>query len=211
MGLRLLCIDDHAVVRDGLRAALTAALPVTDIVEAPTAREGLAKAQQGTFDAVILDLTLPDMNGIEALKTLHASHPRLPVVVFSMHAEREYCVRCLRAGAMGYVTKDTSADEISRAVAAVTNGRRYVSRPLSEQLLGALLDSSDGPPHAALSDREFQVLCLLGSGKTVSEVASHLCLSVKTISTYRARLLEKLDLANNAQLMKYVMEHKLRP
>ncbi len=209
MSLRLLLIDDHAVVRDGLRAALAATLAVGELVEAATAREGLAKAHQGGFDAVILDLTLPDMNGIEALKALHAAHPKLPVVIFSMHADREYCIRCLRAGAMGYVTKDGAAAEITQAITSVTAGRRYVSRPLADHLVGALLDATDGPPHSGLSDREFEVLCLLGTGKTVSEIATHLCLSVKTISTYRTRLLEKLDLTNNAQVIKYVMEHGL--
>lgn len=209
--LNVLLIDDHAVVREGVRAALAAAMPLGEIVEAPTAREGLAQARQRAFDVVVLDLTLPDMNGIEALKALHGAHPRLPVVVFSMHNDREYCVRCLRAGARGYVTKDSDADEIGRAVSAVTAGRRYVSRPLADEMVGALLDVDDGPAHQGLSDREFEVLCLLGSGKTVSEVAALLCLSVKTVSTYRARLMEKLALENNAQIIRYVLEHRLLP
>lgn len=209
--LNVLLIDDHAVVRDGVRAALAVAVPLGDVVEAPTAREGLAQARQRAFDVVVLDLTLPDMNGIEALKALHGAHPRLPVVVFSMHTDREYCVRCLRAGARAYVTKDSPADEIGRAVSAATAGRRYVSRPLADELVGALLDIDDGPPHQALSDREFEVLCLLGSGKAVSDVATMLCLSVKTVSTYRTRLLEKLALENNAQIIRYVLEHKLLP
>jgi len=209
MSLALLLIDDHAVVRDGLRAALSSAMPIGQVVEAATAREGLAQAEQQDFDVAILDLTLPDMNGIEALKALQSARPRLPVVIFSMHTDREYCVRCLRAGAKGYVTKDSAAEEISRAVSAVTAGRRYVSRPLADELVGALLDVEDGPAHRELSDREFQVLCLLGAGKTVSEVAATLCLSVKTISTYRTRLLEKLGLENTAQVIRYVIEHNL--
>ena len=211
MSLRVLLVDDHAVVRDGLRAALTATMPIEGVVEAATAREGLLKVQQEVFDAVVLDLALPDMSGIEALKAMRLARPRLPVVIFSMHSDREYCLRCLRAGAMAYVTKDGAADDITQAVAAVVAGRRYVSRHLAEHLVGALLDADERPPHQGLSDREFQVLCLLGSGKTVSEIATHLCLSVKTISTYRARLLEKLNLANNAQIMKYTLEHGLIP
>jgi DNA-binding NarL/FixJ family response regulator len=207
--VRILLVDDHAVVRDGLRAALRAALPAHDVSEASTAREGIAKIQQEPFDAVVLDLSLPDMNGIEALKAMRLARPRLPVVVFSMHTDREYCLRCLRAGAMAYVTKDGAADDITQAVAAVLAGRRFVSRQLAEHLVGALIDAGDRPRHEALSDREFQVLCMLGAGKTVSEVAAQLCLSVKTISTYRARLLEKLELANNAQIMRYALDHNL--
>jgi DNA-binding NarL/FixJ family response regulator len=207
--VRILIVDDHAVVRDGLRAALRAAMPAHDVSEACTAREGIAKIQQEPFDAVVLDLSLPDMNGIEALKAMRLARPRLPVVVFSMHADREYCLRCLRAGAMAYVTKDGAADDITHAVAAVLTGRRFVSQQLAEHLVGALIDAGDRPRHEALSDREFQVLCMLGAGKTVSEVAAQLCLSVKTVSTYRARLLEKLELANNAQIMKYALDHNL--
>lgn len=207
--MRLLLVDDHTIVRDGLRAALGAAMHVQDMSEAATGREAVMKVQQEQFDAVVLDLALPDMNGIEALKAMRLVRPRLPVVIFSMHADREYCLRCLRAGAMAYVTKDGAADDITQAVAAVIAGRRYVSRNLAEHLVGALIDADDRPPHELLSDREFQVLCLLGSAKTVSEIATQFCLSVKTISTYRARLLEKLDLQNNAQLMKYAMEHGL--
>jgi len=209
VSVRILLVDDHTVVRNGLRAALSAAMHIEDLTEASTAREGILKVQQEPFDAVVLDLSLPDMNGIEALKAMRMARPRLPVVIFSMHADREYYMRCLRAGAMAYVTKDGAADEITEAVAAVIAGRRYVSRHLAEHLVGALIDADEGPPHKMLSDREFEVLCLLGSGKTVSEIATRLCLSVKTISTYRARLLEKLDLANNAQIMKYVLEHGL--
>ncbi len=211
MSLRVLLVDDHAVVRDGLRAALSATIPLQDVVEASTAREALARVQQEAFDAVVLDLALPDMSGIEALKAMRLIRPRLPVVIFSMHADREYCVRCLRAGAMAYVTKEGTASDIMQAVAAVVAGRRYVSRQMAEHLVGALLETDQRVPHEGLSDREFQVLCMLGSGKTVSEIAAHLCLSVKTISTYRARLLEKLELDNNAQIMKYTLEHGLTP
>lgn len=209
VSVRILLVDDHTVVRDGLRAALSAAMQVEDFTEASTGREGILKIQQAQFDAVVLDLSLPDMSGIDVLKTMRLLRPRLPVVIFSMHADREYCLRCLRAGAMAYVTKDGAVDEITQAIAAVIAGRRYVSHHLAEDLVGALIDAEERPPHEMLSDREFQVLCLLGAGKTVSEIAAQCCLSVKTISTYRARLLEKLDLGNNAQLMKYVLDHGL--
>jgi len=211
MGAHLLLIDDHAVVRSGLRAALSVTVPGASFAEACTAREGIRQVEEKSFDAVVLDLALPDMNGIEALKAIRLLRPNLPVVVFSMHSGSEYCVRCLRAGARGYVTKDGAADEITQAVSAVLAGRRYVARHLADSLVGALLEVDGRPPHHGLSDREFQVLCLLGAGKTVSEIGAHLCLSVKTISTYRARVLEKLDLANNAQLMKYALDNDLRP
>lgn len=211
MERKILLIDDHAVVRGGLRAALAAAIRSSEIFEAATARDGIRMIEQEPYDVVILDLTLPDMNGIEALKSIRGLRPKMPVIIFSMHSDREYCLRCLKAGARGYVTKDGAAEEITQAVSAVLAGRRYVARHLADHLMGMLLEDDGRPPHHGLSDREFEVLCLLGSGKTVSEIGLHLCLSVKTVSTYRARLLEKLSLDNNAQIMRYTLEHGLVP
>lgn len=209
MSLRVLLVDDHAVVRDGLRAVLAASKRVRVEAEAATAREGIRKAAEQPFEVVILDLSLPDMSGIEAVKLMLNEKPRLPVIIFSMHADRESCLRALRAGALGYVTKQSAAEEIVQAIESVAAGRRYVSPSVADHLYGAALVGDARPPHELLSDREFEVLCLIGSGATVGQIAERLCLSVKTVSTYRARLLEKLGLENNSQLIKYVVDHAL--
>jgi len=209
MSIRVLLVDDHAVVRDGLRSVLSASKHIRVEAEASTAREGLRKALAQSFEAVVLDLSLPDMSGIDALKLILNERPRLPVVMFSMHADRDCCLRALRAGALGYVTKQSAAEEIVQAIEAVAAGRRYVSPSVAEHLVGAAIVGDGRAPHETLSDREFEVLCLIGSGATVGQIAERLCLSVKTVSTYRARLLEKLNLENNSQAIKYVVEHGL--
>ncbi|HZR84558.1 MAG TPA: response regulator transcription factor [Candidatus Binatia bacterium] len=211
MSLRVLLIDDHAVVRDGLRTVLTASRRAVVVAEAATAREGVRKALEQPLDAVVMDLSLPDMSGIEALKLIRGERPRLPVVVFSMYDDREYCLRALRAGALGYVTKQSAAEEIVQAIESVAAGRRYVSRSIADHVFGAAIVADKAARHEALSDREFEVLCLIGSGATVTQIAERLCLSVKTVSTYRARMLEKLGLENNSQAIKYVVAHRLLP
>jgi len=210
MTRRVLLVDDHAVVRNGLRTVLEASRKATVTGEAATARDGIRLALGGEFDVVVFDLSLPDMSGIEAMKLIHAQRPRLAVVMFSMHAEREYCLRALRAGALGYVTKQGAPEEIIQAVDAAANGRRWVSPSIAEQLIGAALTPDDGrPPHELLSDREFEVFRLIAAGETPTQIAKRLCLSVKTVSSHRARLLEKLHLENNLQIIKYAVEHGL--
>jgi DNA-binding NarL/FixJ family response regulator len=208
--LRVLLVDDHAVVRNGLRSVLTATRRISVEAEAATAREGVRMAAERSFDAVILDVSLPDMSGIEALKLMRSDRPKLPVVMFSMHSDREYCLRALRAGALGYVTKQGAPEEIVKAIETVSVGRRYVSPSIAEHLVGAAISGDDGrPPHESLSDREFEVLRRIASGETPTQIAERLCLSVKTVSTYRTRLLEKLGLDNNSQVIKYAVEHGL--
>jgi DNA-binding NarL/FixJ family response regulator len=202
---RVLLIDDHAVVRDGLRTILEASGRVTVVAEAGAAREGIRRLREHEVDVVILDVSLPDMSGIEALKAIRAQWPRLPVVMFSMHADREYCVR-----AQGYVLKQSASDDILKAVEAASLRRTWVSPQIAEHLVGVLVSGGDGrAPHETLSDREFEVLRLIGAGETPTQIAKRLCLSVKTVSTYRTRLLEKLGLENNVQLIRYVVEHGL--
>lgn len=210
MSTRILLVDDHAVVRNGLRTLLTATKRFTVEAEAETAREGIRKALAESFDVIILDMSLPDMTGIDAMKLILNEKPRQAIVIFSMHADREYCVRALRAGALGYVTKQGAPEEVVKAVETASIGRRYVSPSIAEHLVGAVLSGGDDrPPHETLSDREFEVLRLIGSGETATQIAQRLCLSVKTVSTYRARLLEKLGLDNNSQLIRYVVDHGL--
>lgn len=210
MTTRILLVDDHAVVRNGLRTVLSANKRLSVEGEAETARDGIRKALQESFDVVIFDMSLPDMTGIDAMKLILNEKPKQAIVIFSMHADREYCVRALRAGALGYVTKQGAPEEIIKAVETVSVGRRYVSPTIAEHLVGAVLSGGDErPPHETLSDREFEVLRLIGAGETASQIAQRLCLSVKTVSTYRARLLEKLGLENNSQLIRYVVDHGL--
>jgi len=210
MSTSLLLVDDHAVVRGGLRTVLSASKRFVVEDEAESGREGVRKALAHPFDVVVLDLSLPDMSGIDAMKLILNEKPRQPVVIFSMHADREYCVRALRAGALGYVTKQGPPEEIVKAVEVASLGRRYVSPAIAEHLVGAVLSGGDERPlHETLSDREFEVLRLIGAGETAGQIAQRLCLSVKTVSTYRARLLEKLGLENNSQIIRYVVDHGL--
>lgn len=210
MSVRVLLIDDHAVVRNGLKSVLAATRRIVVADEAGTAREGIRKAVSQPFDAAVLDVSLPDLSGIEALKLIRSERPRLPVVMFSMHAEREYCLRALRAGALGYVTKQGAPEEIVSAIDAVTVGRRWVSPQIAEHLVGVAISGDDGrAPHETLSDREFEVLRRIAAGETPTQIAERLCLSVKTVSTYRARILEKLGLDNSSQVIKYALENGL--
>ncbi len=210
MTTRILLVDDHAVVRNGLRAVLSTNKRLSVEGEAETARDGIRKALQESFDVVIFDVSLPDMTGIEATKLILNEKPKQAIVIFSMHSDREYCVRALRAGALGYVTKQGAPEEIIKAVETVSVGRRYVSPAIAEHLVGAVLAGGDDrPAHESLSDREFEVLRRIGAGETASQIAQRLCLSVKTVSTYRARLLEKLGLENNSQIIRYVVDHGL--
>lgn len=205
---RILIADDHPIVRAGLRQVLTDA-GVTYVGEAADPQQALDLSRQGSWDVVILDLGLPGRGGLDVLKNLKADQPKRPVLILSMHGEEQYAVRALRAGASGYLTKEAAADKLLEAIDTIASGRRYITPALAERLADTLRSDPAQPLHAALSDREFQVMRLIGSGKTVGEIANALSLSVKTVSGYRARILEKTGLTSNAALMKYVMEHHL--
>lgn len=207
--LRVLIADDHPIVRSGLRQILTEA-GAAAIGEAATPQEALALARSDAWDLLILDIRLPGRGGLDVLSDLQAEQPRLPVLILSMHSEEQYAIRAFRAGASGYLTKETAAERLVEAVNKVTSGGRYVSPELAEQLAVALgPDAPAQPGHAALSDREFEVLRLIASGSTVGEIADRLSLSVKTVSSYRARMLDKVGLRNNAELMRYALQHRL--
>lgn len=207
--IRILAVDDHAVVRDGLRRILDEAPFETAFGEASTAQEALSLVREGNWDAVVLDISLGGRNGLELLKELKQIRPKLPVLILSMHSEEQYARRAFRAGAAGYVTKDSSRAELVHAVNKVIEGRRYVSAAMAEKLAFDIQRDADSPLHASLSDREFEVLRLIASGKTVGEIAEILSLSDKTISTYRARLLEKMGMKTNAELTHYAIKDKL--
>jgi DNA-binding NarL/FixJ family response regulator len=209
MSARFLIVDDHAVVRRGLAEILLDAFPGAETAEAGTARDGIARFRGATWDAVILDVTLPDRSGLDALKEMRELAPKTPVLVLSVHAEDHFAVRALKAGASGYLNKESAPEELVAAVRKVRAGGRYVSASLAERLAESLASGGTGAPHEALSDREFEVLLLIASGKTAGEIAEHLHLSVKTVSTYRARILEKTGMRTNAELTHYAISRGL--
>lgn len=205
----ILVADDHAIVRRGLRQVIAEECDGAVVEETSTGQGVVDAVQRQDWAVVILDINLPDKNGLEVLKSLKTMRPALPVLILSHHAEAEYAARAFKAGAAGYLTKESASEELAVAIRKVLAGGRYVSPSFAEQLAGHLAGELGALPHHALSDREHQVLCQIARGKAVSQIADELALSVKTISTYRARLLEKLHLANNAELMRYAFDHRL--
>ena len=206
---KILIVDDHAVVRDGLKRMFDEPPGTVTFGEASTAHEAIQLVRNQDWDVVILDLALGDRSGLEVLQEVKKLNPRLPVLILSMYAEEQYARRAFKAGASGYITKDCSRAELVGAVDKVRHGRKYVSPVLAEKLIMDLERGTDQMPHDTLSDREFAVLRLIASGKTVSEIANILALSDKTISTYRARILEKMGLKTNAALTYYAIQNKL--
>jgi DNA-binding NarL/FixJ family response regulator len=206
--MRIIIADDHPIVRRGVHDILTESFTDLDVVEVDTAGGMFARMKE-TFDLVLLDLSLPDRNGLDCLGQLKKLHPQLPVLILSMHAEEHFAVRALKTGASGYLTKDKAAEELVRAVKRIMSGGRYVSSELAEHLAAELTGETSKAPHELLSDREFRVLRLIGAGRSVSEIAQELFLSVKTVSTYRTRLLTKMQLKSNAELTRYCIQNHL--
>ncbi len=207
--IRVLVADDHPVVRIGLKEILARQRDIAVLGEAGTGAELSKLIAQQPWDVVVLDESLPDRGGLEMLKDIRRERPKLPILIFSGHAEDDFVVRALRAGATGYTTKRAAPEELVRAVRRLAQGLRHMSPSAAEELIGALSNGSNKAPHERLSDREYQVLCLLGSGKSVGQIALELERSVKTISTYRARILEKMEMQSNAQLVHYALRRSL--
>ena len=205
---RVLIADDHALFRAGLRQFLVDALPSTEIGEAASGNEVLTCLQSQGWDMLILDINMPDRTGLDILRHVKAGHPATRVLVLSGYPERQYALNVLRAGAAGYIAKDAAPEDLLKAVRMVLQGRRYVSESLAE-LLVLDLDRADKPLHALLSDREFQIFGKLAAGQGVSEIGRELCLSVKTVSTYRTRILEKMRMKNNADLTSYALRNEI--
>jgi len=206
--MKILLADDHAVVRHGLKQILTDAFKRATYGEARNAQEALDLIWKQDWDVVVLDITMPGRSGLDVLREIKKSKPKLPVLVLSMHPENQFAVRVLKSGASGYMTKESAPDELVGAVKKVLAGGRYVSNSLAENL-AASLSANQRAPQEKLSDREFQVLRLIASGKMITEIARELSLSAKTISTYRSRILEKMGMKNNAELMHYAIQHRL--
>ncbi|PLZ02300.1 DNA-binding response regulator [Burkholderia sp. WAC0059] len=209
MSLRILLVDDHAVVRQGVRQLLADRGIAHEVAEAQNGAEALSAIGEQTCDLVLLDVSLPDMNGVEVLKRLKRKAPRVPVLMFSMYREDQYAVRALKAGASGYLPKTADAQQMVAAIQQVAAGRKYVSTAMAEALADYVSLDGEQLPHEKLSDREYQTLCMLASGQRLTDIARALSLSVKTVSVYRARLLEKMKLNNNAELTYYAMSNRL--
>ena len=207
--LKILICDDHPVVRRGLKQIIadTADMAIGD--EATNGWEVLNKVRASDYNVVLLDIAMPGMDGLDVLTQLKHEKPRLPVLMLSTYPEEQFAVRALRAGASGYVTKESAPDELIGAIRKVSAGGKYVSSTLAEKLALDLTSGGEQPPHETLSDREYRVMCLIASGKTVMEIARELSLSVKTISTYRRRILDKMKMKNNAVLTHYAISRRL--
>lgn len=207
--MKILMIEDHAIVREGFRRILSDVFEDLVFGEATSAPEGLAQVRADDWDLVVLDISLPSRSGLEVLKEIRALKPGMPILVMTMYAEDQYALRSFRAGASGYITKGSTAQDLVQAVQKVTAGGRYVSPALAEHLATQLVTDTGKPLHESLSDRELQVLRMLASGMSVKEIAYDLNLSEKTISTYRTRVLEKMNMRTAAQLMRYAIRTDL--
>lgn len=207
--IRVMIADDHAIVRRGLKQILSETDDIVVTGEAETAIDAIRMTRKDVCDVILLDISLPDKSGIEALKQIKKYQPRLAVLMLSMHAEHEFAVRSLKAGAAGYLNKQSAPALLVTAIRQVAAGKKYVSAAVAEELANALDENSGQAPHTTLSDREFQALRLIASGKTLAGISAELHLSPKTISVYRARLLEKLKLRNNSDLTRYAIKNQL--
>jgi two-component system, NarL family, invasion response regulator UvrY len=207
--LRILIADDHTVVRKGLKQILLDEFPGAVIEEVADGGELIKKVMVGKWDVVVSDLSMPGRSGLDALQQIKLSIPDLPVLILSIHPEEQYALRALKSGAAGYLSKDTAPDELVKAVQKVLLGKKYISQAIAEKLANTFSSDASTLPHEALSDREFDVMKFLANGKSVSEIADILSLSVTTVSTYRARIMTKMNLKSNSDLTKYAMENNL--
>lgn len=207
--IRMMLVDDHPVVRRGVRDILAESFPDAEICEVGSGAEATALIASERWDIVILDLTLPDGSGLDVLKEIRQSQSRLPVLILSMHAAEHFARRAIAAGASGYLTKDTADSELVTAVTRLLRGGKYFGPDVLERVVLGIHPDGAGLPHERLSDREYQVMRMIGAGRTVSQIAETLGLSVKTVSTYRARVLEKMEMRTNAELTHYVVRHGL--
>lgn len=207
--IRVLIADDHSIVRQGLRQILSDTEDMLVAGEAENGSQAMRLIRDGGWDVVLMDVSMPERNGIDTLKLLKKEFPKLPVLILSMHPEEHYAVRALKAGASGYLTKQSAPEQLVTAIRQVASGKKYVSPAVAEQLANAIGEDTDKLPHEKLSDREYQTLVMISSGKAISQIAEELNLSVKTVSVYRGRLLEKMKLKNNAELTHYGLKHGL--
>ncbi len=207
--MKVLIVDDHELVRDGLARIIAEEFTITKLLEASNGNEGEKAARKGNWDIIIMDMSMPDKTGLEVLKQLRSESIKTPVLILSIHPENQYALRVLKAGGNGYLTKDCPRAEFVNAVRIILSGKKFISASVAEKLAMRFDDDMTKERHELISDRELEVLKLIASGKTVSEIAVELSLSVPTVSTYRSRLLEKMNMKNNAELTLYAINNKL--
>jgi DNA-binding NarL/FixJ family response regulator len=207
--IRVLIADDHVIVRKGMIQVLSAASDILVAGEAGTGQEALDKIKASKYDAVILDISLPGKSGLEILKQIKTDYPGLPVLILSMYPEEHYAVRVMKAGGAGYITKDNANIELVQAIRIIAQGRKYITASLAEKLADELHPADNRLPHENLTDREFNILCLIAKGKGSTEIANELNLSIKTVATYRTRLLEKMGMKSNSELTHYAAQNRL--
>lgn len=207
--IRIVIADDHTIVREGLKQLLAAAGDLNVVGEARNGQEVMQQVRGNDFDVLLLDMSMPGKSGTELIKQVKDEKPKLRVLVLSMHEEHQYAVRAIKSGASGYLTKDSASTQLLTAIRKVSGGGAFISAEVAEALALSARSQREGPPHTALSDREYQVFQMLASGTSVSEIASRLNLSVKTVSTHKARLLEKLGARNQTELVHYALKHRL--
>jgi DNA-binding NarL/FixJ family response regulator len=206
----VLVVDDHALIRKGLKQILDDTSDMRITGEAETGMQAIKMVRENGYDMVLLDITLPDKHGVEVLKQIKAECPNLPVLILSMHPDDQYAMRAIKAGASGYMNKQSAPSQLVTAIRKVASGKKYISGELAEQLANELTrDSQQEISHQVLSNREYQTLCLMAAGKSLSEMADIMSLSAKTVSVYRARMLEKMNLKNNAEAVRYALSHNL--
>lgn len=207
--IRVFIVDDHAIVREGLKQILVDTPDLVVAGDAETGHEAIQLARQGKYDVLLLDISMPDRSGIDVLKQIKKESPDIAVLMLSMHREDQYAIRSLKSGAAGYLNKQSAPAELVVAIREVIAGRKYISTALAQELANQVGGNHQSAAHETLSDREYQTMTMIASGKCVSDIAEELNLSVKTVSMYRARLLQKMKLKNNAELMHYAMKNKL--
>jgi DNA-binding NarL/FixJ family response regulator len=207
--IRLVLADDHTIVREGLKQLLGAAGDLQVVGEAQNGHEVIERIRALDFDVLLLDMSMPGKSGIELIRQVHAEKPKLRILVLSMHEEHQYAVRAIRAGAAGYLTKESASRQLVDAIRKVAAGGAFISSEVAQQLALGAMPGASGPLHATLSDREFQIFQLIASGKSVSDIAERLNLSVKTVSTHKANVLQKMNMSTQAELIRYALTHRL--
>jgi two-component system invasion response regulator UvrY len=207
--LKILITDDHKIVRDGLKEILKQIPEIEAVVEANDGGEALAHFQNTEFDLVLLDISLPDMTGLEVLQSIKRNKPEQKVLILSMHPQEQYALRALKLGASGYLTKGTAAEELITAISKISSGGRYITNSLAESIALHLDKDYTKPVHDSLSAREFEIMIKIASGKALHEIGNELCISAKTVSTYRSRIMEKMELRRNAELIEYCIRNGL--
>ena len=207
--IRIVLADDHTIVREGLKQLLCAAAEFQVVGEARDGHEVMKQVRENDFDVLLLDMSMPGKSGTDLIRQVKSEKPKLRVLILSMHEEEQYAVRAIKAGSSGYLTKESASAQLVSAIRKVAGGGAFISAAVAEQLALGAMPQAEGTPHSSLSDREFQVLCMLANGKSVTDIGEELNLSVKTVSTHKARLMQKMNMASQADLIRYAITHRL--